>query len=155
LAQELLEDIYDSIVQGEIMHDDEAKRDHVRSGEKHSLSSILNLRGAQRRALKGAKEERDELVQSRQRTLVERGGFKKEMFLTAESEDLAGPMLEAVGWPLLAAFSVTMEDSENKSAILLCMEGFRLGIQLTKMLGMDVMRYAFLTSLVRYQKIFT
>jgi len=148
--QELLEDIYDSIVQGEIVHDDEAKREHVRSGEKHSLSSILNLRGAQRRALKGAKEERDELLQFRQRTLVERGGLKEEMFLTAESEDLAGSMLEAVGWPLLAAFSVTMEDSENKSAILLCMEGFRLGIQLTKMLGMDVMRYAFLTSLVRF-----
>eukprot|EP00262_Sarcandra_glabra_P015918 TRINITY_DN5018_c0_g2_i1.p1 TRINITY_DN5018_c0_g2~~TRINITY_DN5018_c0_g2_i1.p1 ORF type:complete len:951 (-),score=170.00 TRINITY_DN5018_c0_g2_i1:372-3224(-) len=59
-------------------------------------------------------------------------------------------MVEAVGWPLLAAFSVVMEEGENKPRILLCMEGFRSGIHITRVLGMDTMRYAFLTSLVRF-----
>ncbi|ESR66169.1 hypothetical protein CICLE_v10007246mg [Citrus x clementina] len=60
------------------------------------------------------------------------------------------PMVEAVGWPLLAAFSVTMEEGENKPRVALCMEGFKAGIHITQVLGMDTMRYAFLTSLVRF-----
>lgn len=86
----------------------------------------------------------------RTQSFFRRGGVKKGVFHKAEHEDLARPMLEAVGWPLLAAFSVTMEDSDNKPRVLLCMEGVRLGIHLTKALGMETMRYAFLTSLVRY-----
>lgn len=62
---------------------------------------------------------------------------------------LARPILEAVGWPLLAAFSVIMEDSDYKPHVALCMEGFRLGVQLTRVLRMETMRNAFLTSMVR------
>ncbi|KAJ6745886.1 GUANYL-NUCLEOTIDE EXCHANGE FACTOR [Salix koriyanagi] len=59
-------------------------------------------------------------------------------------------MVEAVGWPLLVTFSVTMEEGENKPRVVLCMEGFKAGIHITHVLGMDTMRYAFLTSLVRF-----
>lgn len=69
--------------------------------------------------------------------------------LQATEVGLARPILEAVGWPLLAAFSVIMEDSDYRPHVASCMEGFRLGVQLTKVLRMETMRNAFLTSMVR------
>jgi guanine nucleotide-exchange factor len=76
-------------------------------------------------------------------------GLTHLLILQATEVGLARPILEAVGWALLAAFSVTMEDSDNKPRVALCMEGFRLGVQLTKVLRMETMRNAFLTSMVR------
>ncbi|KAJ7522924.1 hypothetical protein O6H91_18G031300 [Diphasiastrum complanatum] len=152
--QELLEEIYDSIVQDEIkMKDsqDSNKRDRqkVDAEEKGHLISILNLGVPKQKAAADSKRENEEIVQ-RTQALFKKGGVKRGVFHTAKHAELARPMLEAIGWPLLAAFSVTMEDSDNKPRVILCMEGFRLGIHLTKMLGMDTMRYAFLTSLVRF-----
>lgn len=142
-----MEEIYDSIVREEIkLKDDDSKRERME--EKSSLVSILNLGGAGRKGAADTKKESDEIVQVTQ-SYFRKSGFKRGVFHKAEHEDLARPMLEAVGWPLLAAFSVTMEDSDNKPRVLLCMEGVRLGIHLTKALGMETMRYAFLTSLVR------
>ncbi|KAK6144922.1 hypothetical protein DH2020_021742 [Rehmannia glutinosa] len=60
------------------------------------------------------------------------------------------PEVEDRGWPLLATFAVTMGEIDNKPRIGLCMEGFKEGIHITHVLGMDTMRYAFLTSLIRY-----
>nr|GEW55432.1 putative reverse transcriptase domain-containing protein [Tanacetum cinerariifolium] len=64
--------------------------------------------------------------------------------------ELVRPMVEAVGWPLLATFAVSMEERENKARVFLCMEVFKAGIHIRHVLGMDTMRYAFLTSLIRY-----
>ncbi|KAG0608013.1 hypothetical protein M758_8G071400 [Ceratodon purpureus] len=145
---ELLEEIYDSIVREEIrLKDDDSKRE--RSEERSSLVSILNLGGFRGKAVVDSKKESDEIFELTQ-SVFKKAGFKKGVFHKAEHQDLARPMLEAVGWPLLAAFSVTMEDSDNKSRVLLCMEGVRLGVHLTKALAMETMRYAFLTSLVRF-----
>jgi len=142
-----LEEIYDSIVRDEIkLKDDDSKRE--RSEERSSLISVLNLGGFRGNGAVDTKKESDEIIELTQ-SIFKKAGFKKGVFHKAEHEDLARPMLEAVGWPLLAAFSVTMEDSDNKPRVLLCMEGVRLGIHLTKALGMETMRYAFLTSLVR------
>jgi guanine nucleotide-exchange factor len=149
--QELLEEIYDSVVQEEIVYEDAAMRAE-KLREQHSLASVLNLCGAQMRDISDAKEESKELVQGSQTTVRRGGGSRGGVFLQAKCEDFARQMLETVGWPVLAVFSLTMEDSENKSGMVegLCIEGFRLGTQLAKTLDMDVMRYAFLTSLVRF-----
>lgn len=138
--QELLEDIYDSIVREEIK-----LKDNDRPEERSSIVSILNLGEFRPKVVADATKESDEISES----VIKKAGPKKGVVHTAQHEDLARSMLEAVGWPLLAVFSVTMEDSDNKARIVLCMEGVRLGIYLTKALGMETMRYAFLTSLVR------
>lgn len=152
---ELLEEIYDSIVRDEIkMKDDgvHSSRPDLRrrdAEEKSRLVHILNLGQPRRKAVTDTKKESEEIVR-RTRDLFRKGGVKRGVFHVAKQLELARPMLEAVGWPLLAAFSVTMEDSENKPRVLLCMEGFQMGVHLTKVLGMETMRYAFLTSLVRF-----
>ncbi|KAL2613840.1 hypothetical protein R1flu_025532 [Riccia fluitans] len=150
-SQEMLEEIYDSIVKDEIKLKDDSlskslkqKRDEE---EKNRLVNILNLNFAKFRAATDTKSENEEIVK---RTQALFKGVKKSVFRKADHLEIARPMLEAVGWPLLAAFSVTMEDSDNKPRVTLCMEGFRMGIHLTRVLGMETMRYAFLTSLVRF-----
>lgn len=153
--KELLEEIYDSVLKEEIkMKDDNAdsgksSRQKPDTEERGRIISILNLAMPRLKAADDTKKESEEIVK-RTQAFFKKGGAKRGVFYTAEQMELVRPMLEAVGWPLLAAFSVTMEDSDNKPRVLLCMEGFRLGIHLTRVLGMYTMRYAFLTSLVRF-----
>ncbi|AEE77786.1 HOPM interactor 7 [Arabidopsis thaliana] len=151
---ELLEEIYDSIVQEEIkLKDDDTmkKLSSQRPGgeERGGLVSILNLGLPKRISAADAKSETEDIVRKTQE-IFRKHGVKRGVFHTVEQVDIIRPMVEAVGWPLLAAFSVTMEVGDNKPRILLCMEGFKAGIHIAYVLGMDTMRYAFLTSLVRF-----
>ncbi|KAF2611868.1 hypothetical protein F2Q70_00011899 [Brassica cretica] len=150
---ELLEEIYDSIVKEEIkLKDDDSsirKINSQRPGGEGGLVSILNLGLPKRISAADAKSETEDIVRKTQE-IFRKDGVKRGVFHTVEQVDIIRPMVEAVGWPLLAAFSVTMEVGDNKPRILLCMEGFKAGIHIAFVLGMDTMRYAFLTSLVRF-----
>lgn len=153
--KEMLEEIYDSIVKEEIkMKDDmrsigkgsKLKPDAEETGR---LVNILNLALPRRKSSAETKSESDAIVKQTQ-AIFRKQGAKRGVFYTSQKVELLKPMVEAVGWPLLATFSVSMEEGDNKSRVLLCMEGFRAGIHITHVLGMDTMRYAFLTSLVRF-----
>ncbi|KAG1347145.1 brefeldin A-inhibited guanine nucleotide-exchange protein 5 [Cocos nucifera] len=153
--KELLEEIYDSIVKEEIkMKDDisnaaKSSRQRPETEERGRLVSILNLALPRRKSVTDTKTESEKIIKQTQ-VLFKNQGAKRGVFHTAQQVELVRPMVEAVGWPLLATFSVTMEEGDNRPRILLCMEGFRAGIHITRVLGMDTMRYAFLTSLVRF-----
>lgn len=151
---ELLEEIYDSIVKEEIkMKDDtvgleRSGRNKPEGEERGRLVSILNL-ALPRRTLSADTKSESEAIIKKTQAIFRNQGAKRGVFYSTQQLDLVRPMVEAVGWPLLATFSVTMEEGENKSRVVLCMEGFKAGIHITHVLGMDTMRYAFLTSLVR------
>ena len=150
---ELLEEIYDSIIKQEIkMKDDSAgvdKSSRQKPEGEGGLVRILNLALPRRKSLTDTKSESEAIVKQTQ-AIFRSQGVKRGIFYTSQQIELVRPMVEAVGWPLLATFSVTMEEGENKPRVVLCMEGFKAGIHITHVLGMDTMRYAFLTSLVRY-----
>ncbi|KAJ4835000.1 Brefeldin A-inhibited guanine nucleotide-exchange protein 5 [Turnera subulata] len=149
---DLLEEIYDSIVKEEIkMKDDTASIGHSsrqkpEGEEQGRLVNILNLALPRRKSPTDAKEE----IIKQTQAIIRKQGARRGVFYTVQQIEIVRPMVEAVGWPLLATFSVTMEEGENKPRVVLCMEGFRAGIRITHALGMDTMRYAFLTSLVRF-----
>ncbi|XP_073128744.1 brefeldin A-inhibited guanine nucleotide-exchange protein 5 [Henckelia pumila] len=153
--QELLEEIYDSIVKEEIkMKDDPAgilknSKQKPEVEERGRLVNILNLALPKRSSSTDTKVENDVIIKQTQVLIRDQGG-KRGVFYTSHRIELVRPMLEALGWPLLATFAVTMGELDNKPRIALCMDGFRDGIHLTHALGMDTMRYAFLTSLIRY-----
>ncbi|KAF4366438.1 hypothetical protein CsatB_010707 [Cannabis sativa] len=153
--RDLLEDIYDSIVKEEIKMKDEAfgveksGRNKPEGEERGRLVSILNLGLPKRQSTTDTKSESEAIIKQTQ-AIFRNQGIKRGEFHTSQQIELVRPMVEAVGWPLLATFSVTMEEGENKSRVALCMEGFKAGIHITHVLGMDTMRYAFLTSLVRF-----
>lgn len=147
--KELLEDIYDSIVREEIkMKGDRVGVQRPEVEERGRLINILNLAFPRRTSGADSKAEGEQIIKQTQE-LFKRQGVKKGIFYKAQQVDLVRPMVDAVGWPLLATFSVTMEEGDNRPRVLLCMEGFKAGIHITHLLGMDTMRYAFLTSLVR------
>ncbi|KAL9247405.1 hypothetical protein vseg_020841 [Gypsophila vaccaria] len=153
--EELLEEIYDSIVNEEIKMKDDVtvigknSRQKPESEEKGALVSILNLALPRSKSSTETKSESDAIVKQTQ-AIFRNKGIKRGVFYTSQRVELIRPMIEAVGWPLLATFSVIMEEGDNKSRVQLCMEGFKAGIHITHVLGMDTMRYAFLTSLVRF-----
>lgn len=153
--KELLEDIYDSIVKEEIkMKDDlaalgKSSRPKPEVEERGRLVNILNLALPRRKSVMDTKSESEAIIKQTQ-DIFRNQGVKRGVFHTSYQIELVRPMVEAVGWPLLATFSVTMEEGDNKPRVVLCMEGFRAGIHITHVLGMDTMRYAFLTSLVRF-----
>lgn len=151
---DLLEEIYDSIVKEEIKMKDEATdigktgKARPESEERGGLVGILNLALPRSKSSNDDKSDREAIVKQTQ-AIFQKQGVKRGVFYTAKHVELVRPMVEAVGWPLLATFSVTMEEGENKPRVVNCMEGFKAGIHITHVLGMDTMRYAFLTSLVR------
>ncbi|KAK7265505.1 hypothetical protein RJT34_33125 [Clitoria ternatea] len=152
--RELLEEIYDSIVKEEIkMKDDTSLMGRSSrqkpEGEEGRLVSILNLALPKRKSSGDAKSESEAIIKKTQ-AIFRNKEVKRGVFYTAQQIELVRPMVEAVGWPLLATFSVTMEEGDNKPRVVLLMEGFKAGIHITYVLGMDTMRYAFLTSLVRF-----
>ncbi|XP_031092916.1 brefeldin A-inhibited guanine nucleotide-exchange protein 5 [Ipomoea triloba] len=150
---ELLEEIYDSIVKEEIkMKDDPLAKNSKHKPEPEEsgrLVSILNLALPKRKSLTDSKSESEAIIKQTQAIFRNQGG-KRGVFYTSHNIELVRPMVEALGWSLLATFAVTMEEGENKSRAVLCMEGLKAGIHITHVLGMDTMRYAFLSYLFRF-----
>jgi guanine nucleotide-exchange factor len=148
--KELLEEIYDSIIEEEIKMKDDLLNAKTRPEieEKGRLVNILNLALQRLKSASDTKAESEKIIKQTQAAFKNQKQ-KRGVFHVAQQVELVRPMLEAVGWPLLATFSVTMEEGDSKPRVVLCMEGFKAGIHLTRVLGMDTMRYAFLTSLVR------
>lgn len=152
--QELLEEIYDSIVKEEInMKDDPAEnlktntqRPEVK--ERDDLVNVLNLALPKRSSSTDSKSGSKAIIEQIQAQIKGQGG-KKGVFFTSDRIELVCPMVEAVGWPLLATFAVIMGEADNQTRISLCMEGFKEGIHITHVLRIDTIRYAFLTSLLR------
>uniref|UniRef100_A0A2P2KPC1 Brefeldin A-inhibited guanine nucleotide-exchange protein 5 n=4 Tax=Rhizophora mucronata TaxID=61149 RepID=A0A2P2KPC1_RHIMU len=151
----LLEEIYDSIVKEEIKMKDntlsigKSSRQKPEGEEGGRLVNILNLALPKRMSSTDAKSENEAIIKHTQAIFRKQGG-RRGVFHTVQEIRIIRPMVETVGWPLLATFSVTMGEGENKPRVVLCMEGFKAGIQITHVLGMDTMRYAFLTSLIRF-----
>nr|XP_043611760.1 brefeldin A-inhibited guanine nucleotide-exchange protein 5-like [Erigeron canadensis] len=149
----LLEEIYDSIVKEEIkMKGDtligKGSRQKAET-EGGGIVGILNLALPKIRSQSDTKSESEAIIKQTQE-IFRKQGAKRGTFYTSQRIEIIRPMVEAVGWPLLATFSVMMEEKENKARVILCMEGFKAGIYITYVLRMDTMRYAFLTSLVRF-----
>lgn len=59
-------------------------------------------------------------------------------------------MIEVCWAPMLAAFSVPLDQSEDETVISLCLEGFRCAIHVTAVMTMKTQRDAFVTSLAKF-----
>lgn len=59
-------------------------------------------------------------------------------------------MIEACWAPMLAAFSVPLDQSDDLIVINLCLEGFHHAIHATSLMSMKTHRDAFVTSLAKF-----
>lgn len=59
-------------------------------------------------------------------------------------------MIEVCWAPMLAAFSVPLDQSDDEIVIALCLDGFRQAIHVTSVMSMKTHRDAFVTSLAKF-----
>lgn len=59
-------------------------------------------------------------------------------------------MVEVCWAPMLAAFSVPLDQTDDGVVIALCLEGFRCAIHVTAAMSMKTHRDAFVTSLAKF-----
>lgn len=59
-------------------------------------------------------------------------------------------MIEVCWAPMLAAFSVPLDQSDDETVLALCFEGFRNAVHVTAVMSMKTQRDAFVTSLAKF-----
>ena len=59
-------------------------------------------------------------------------------------------ILEVSWGPMLAAFSVTIDQSDDRLATSLCLQGFIYAVHVTAVMGMQTQRDAFVTSMAKF-----
>lgn len=58
--------------------------------------------------------------------------------------------MEVCWGPMLAAFSMTLDQSDDKVAIAQCLQGFRHAVHITAVMGMQTQRDAFVTTVAKF-----
>eukprot|EP01052_Picozoa_sp_SAG31_P030726 SAG31_NODE_3177_length_4584_cov_10.428999_2_plen_1047_part_00 len=139
LPAEMLTDVYHDIAENEIKMKDEEEEWGQKSGM---------LTQKKRQAILQAQT--DAMIEkfARNRDSTSRGTYTE--FNHASDKGIVSLMLKAVWCPLLAAFSVIMEDVTHDHVIKLCLAGFRHAIHIASVFGMDVERDAFVSSLAKF-----
>jgi brefeldin A-inhibited guanine nucleotide-exchange protein len=76
--------------------------------------------------------------------------FCRSVFYAATDAVILRFMIEVCWAPMLAAFSVALDQSDDEVVICLCLEGFRYAIHVTSVMSMKTHRDAFVTSLAKF-----
>ncbi|GKB47970.1 brefeldin A-inhibited guanine nucleotide-exchange protein 5 [Tanacetum coccineum] len=119
---ELLEEICASIVNEVIkMKDDPAGMGKSSKKPEAGIIGIHNLALPKQKNQSNAQTESEAIIKQTQ-AIFRNQGAKRGTLYTSHQIELVRPMVEAVGWPLLATFAVSMEERENKARVFLCME---------------------------------
>ncbi|XP_076950340.1 brefeldin A-inhibited guanine nucleotide-exchange protein 2-like [Bidens hawaiensis] len=151
LPEEYLRSLYERISRNEIkMKDDDfalQQRQSVNSNIFSSLDSILNIV-----VRKNFEENQtsDDLMRHTQEQFKEKARKSESVFYPATDVFILTFMIEVSWAPMLAAFSVPLDRSDDEAIISLCLEGFRAAIHVTSAMSMKTHRDAFLTSLAKF-----
>ncbi|KAG6502244.1 brefeldin A-inhibited guanine nucleotide-exchange protein 1-like isoform X1 [Zingiber officinale] len=153
LSEDYLGSLYDQIVKNEI----KISADFPATPNKQQ-SSINKLLGfdnifdlvhwqqAEEKAL-GAN---DLLIRHIQEQFKEKSGKSESMFYAVTDVAILRFMMEVCWAPMMAAFSVTLDQSDDKSATTQGLQGFRYAVHVTSVMHMQTQRDAFVTSVAKF-----
>ncbi|KAK1376293.1 Brefeldin A-inhibited guanine nucleotide-exchange protein 2 [Heracleum sosnowskyi] len=151
LPEEYLRSLYERISRKEIkMKDDELapqQKQSVNANRILGLDSILNI------AIRKRGEENqtsDDLMRNMQEQFKEKARKTESVYYAATDVMILRFMIEVCWAPMLAAFSVPLDQSDDEVVISLCLEGFRYAIHVTAVMSMKTHRDAFTTSLAKF-----
>ncbi|KAK3285829.1 hypothetical protein CYMTET_6580 [Cymbomonas tetramitiformis] len=151
VAPEYLGALYDRITTNEIRMKDEKDTGPTPGTNKATnrlgLDLLLNLFPG-RRTSEGS-EVSEEAIRNTQAKLRE-GSRCGQRFHVATHGENVRPMLQVAWPPMLAAFSLPMEESDDPHTVALCLDGFRYAIHIASVLNMETLRDAFVTSLTKF-----
>ncbi|XP_057862656.1 brefeldin A-inhibited guanine nucleotide-exchange protein 2 isoform X2 [Cryptomeria japonica] len=153
LPEGYLGSLYDRIVKSEI----KMKADTLTLPSKQptnenkilGLDSILNL-VIRKRGDEKVMQKNDELIRHMQEQFKAKTGKSESVYHAATDIEILRFMLEVCWAPMLAAFSVTLGQTDDEVSTFECLQGFRYAIQATAVMGMQTQRDAFVTSLAKF-----
>ncbi|KAH7427467.1 hypothetical protein KP509_10G045100 [Ceratopteris richardii] len=114
-----------------------------------SLDAILNIVVRKRNDDK-ALETSDDVIRHMQEQFKAKASKSESVFYPASDVAILRPMVEVCWAPMLAAFSVPLDQSEEEVVTFQCLEGFRYAVHVTSVMCMKTQRDAFLTSLAKF-----
>ncbi|KAK7349618.1 hypothetical protein VNO77_07120 [Canavalia gladiata] len=112
------------------------------------LDSILNIVIPKR--AEESMETSDDLIRHMQEQFKEKARKTESVYYAATDVVILKFMIEVCWAPMLAAFSVPLDQSDDEVVISLCLEGFRYAIHVTSAISMKTHRDAFVTSLAKF-----
>ncbi|CAN1332482.1 Brefeldin A-inhibited guanine nucleotide-exchange protein 2 [Linum perenne] len=153
LPEEYLRSLYERISTNEIkMKEDDfnvQQRQSTNSNRILGLDSILNI--VVRKKGEGKHmETSDDLIRHMQEQFKEKARKSESVYYAANDVVILRFMVEVCWAPMLAAFSVPLDQSDDEVVIALCLEGFRCAIHVTAVMSMKTHRDAFVTSLAKF-----
>ncbi|CAM8991052.1 unnamed protein product [Rhodiola kirilowii] len=151
LPEEYLRSLYERISKNEIkMKEDDLSNQqrHSESNKISGLDSILNI--VIRKRGDTNLETSDDLIKHMQEQFKEKARKSESVYYAATNVVILRFMIEVCWAPMLAAFSVPLDQSDDEVIIAQCILGFRHAIHVTAAMSMKTHRDAFVTSLAKF-----
>ncbi|KAL7238688.1 hypothetical protein ACSBR2_004729 [Camellia fascicularis] len=153
LPEEFLRSLFERISRNEI----KMKEDDFAPQQKQSTNSnrILGLDNILNIVIRKRWEDKDmgssdDLMRHMQEQFKEKARKSESVYYAATDVVILRFMIEVCWAPMLAAFSVPLDQSDDEVVIAQCLEGFRYSIHVTSVMSMKTHRDAFLTSLAKF-----
>ncbi|KAJ9127856.1 hypothetical protein QFC24_000140 [Naganishia onofrii] len=153
LPDDFLGEIYDEIQKSEIKMKDEVELAPVpnTAGLAGTLANVG--RDLHKEAYVLQSEAVANKAEALFKTLVRqqrRTGKNTDHFFSASHLEHVRPMFEVAWMPCLAAISAPMQETENMSAIILCLDGFKNAIKIAGMFDLELERDAYLSTVAKF-----
>uniref|UniRef100_A0A5B7ALW0 Putative brefeldin A-inhibited guanine nucleotide-exchange protein 2-like n=1 Tax=Davidia involucrata TaxID=16924 RepID=A0A5B7ALW0_DAVIN len=153
LPEEYLRSLFERISRNEI----KMKEDDLNLQQKQSMNSnrILGLDGILNIVIRKRGEEKhmgtsDDLTRHMQEQFKEKARKSESVYYAATDVVILRFMIEVCWAPMLAAFSVPLDQSDDEVVLAQCLDGFRYAIHVTAVMSMKTHRDAFVTSLAKF-----
>ncbi|KAI7731458.1 hypothetical protein M8C21_026882 [Ambrosia artemisiifolia] len=152
LPEENLGALYDQIVKNEIKM--KADTSVPQSKQTNSVNRLLGLDGILNLVWKQTEEKplgaNGALIKHIQEQFKEKSGKSESTYYAVADAAILRFMVEVCWGPMLAAFSVTLDQSDDRAATNYCLQGFRHAVHVTAVMGMQTQRDAFVTTVAKF-----
>ncbi|KAI3745301.1 hypothetical protein L1987_58412 [Smallanthus sonchifolius] len=152
LPEENLGALYDQIVKNEIKMKGDTSV--PQSKQTNSVNRLLGLDGILNLVWKQTEEKplgaNGALIKHIQEQFKEKSGKSESTYYAVADAAILRFMVEVCWGPMLAAFSVTLDQSDDRAATNHCLQGFRHAVHLTAVMGMQTQRDAFVTTVAKF-----
>ncbi|KAF1890378.1 hypothetical protein Lal_00013632 [Lupinus albus] len=153
LPEEYLGALYDQIVKNEIKMN--ADSSAPQSKQANSFNRLLGLDGILNLVNWKQNEEKAMganglLIRDIQEQFKSNSGKSESAYHVVTDVTILRFMVEACWGPMLAAFSVTLDQSDDRLATSQCLQGFRHAVHVTAVMAMQTQRDAFVTSVAKF-----
>ncbi|KAJ4966640.1 hypothetical protein NE237_018489 [Protea cynaroides] len=153
LPEEHLGALYDQIVKNEIKMSADCSAPE--SKQENSFNKLLGLDGLFNLVNWKQTEEKPlgangVLIKHIQEQFKAKSSKSECIFYAVTDIAILRFVVEVCWAPMLAAFSVTLDQSDDKTATVQCLQGFRHAVHVTAVMGMQTQRDAFVTSVAKF-----